>query len=114
MSRKSFITILVAGLLISACGGAPVSEAPVIEVPAAEAPAPEGMTTASEPEFTSVSMEPISPADANLYESLSSIQPAPASRVALAVSIENIDPAKIPAAPAQPVKSYQVGNERTF
>jgi hypothetical protein len=114
MSRKFFVLILLAGLLISSCGAPAATESPAIEAPAAEAPAPEEATTASEPQFTSVSMEPILPADSQLYQSLSAVQPASVDRAALAVSIGNLDPAKIPVAPSQPVKTYQVGSERTF
>jgi len=114
MSRKSFLVILLMVLLLSACG-APASEAPAAEAPAAEAPAvPEGAPSVSEPLFTAISMEPISPADSQLYASLSAIQPAPANAVSLAVSIKNLDPAKIRAAPAQPVRTYQLGDTRTF
>ena len=34
--------------------------------------------------------------------------------MAIAVSIENLDPAKIPAAPAKPVRTYQAGDTRSF
>ncbi len=72
------------------------------------------MITASEPGFVSVSTEPISRADTKLYKSLSNMEPAPLDRVALAVSIENLDPAKIPPAPSRPVKAYQAGDTRSF
>jgi immune inhibitor A len=125
MSRKSFIIIFLMGLLISSCGApapaatqAPAAAPAATEAPApaaTEAPAMRPMTTASEPQFTSVSMEPSLPSDAKLYESLSVAAPAPAAdRVALAVSIKNLDPAKIPVAPAKPVRTYQIGNTRTF
>ncbi len=114
MSRKSFIALLLLGILISACGAPAATQAPAIEAPAAEAPAPEEATTASEPEFTSVSAERILPVDRTLYKSLSVVKSAPVDRVALAVSIENLDPAKIPAAPARPVKTYLAGDTRTF
>jgi immune inhibitor A len=121
MPRKSFIVILLMGVLISACGAPAATQAPAAatQAPAApaatQAPAMRPMTTASEPQFRSVSMEPSLPADTKLYESLSVAAPAPATdRVALAVSIKNLDPAKIPVAPAQPVRTYQVGDTRTF
>ena len=112
MSRKSFFVIFLLGLLVSACGGASAPEA--TEAPAAQPPVIQNVTTASEPEFTSVSREPVLSADRKLYESLSVVKPAPADRVTLAVSIKNLDPAKIPVAPAQPVKTYEIGDTRTF
>ena len=112
MSRKSFFVIFLLGLLVSACGGASAPEA--TEAPAAQPPVMQNVTTASEPEFTSVSREPVLSADRKLYKSLSVVKPAPADHVALAVSIKNLDPAKIPVAPAQPVKTYEIGNTRTF
>jgi len=113
MSRKSFFIILLMGILISACGGSPAAtESPM---PAAtEAPAMQAVTIASEAQFVSVSMEPVLPADSKLYKSLSTIKPASTDRVALAVSIQNLDPAKIPVAPAQPLKNYQAGDTREF
>jgi hypothetical protein len=133
MSRKSFIIILLMVLLVSSCG-APASEAPsATEAPAQEAPAPEapaateapaaeapavpemeGAPIVSDPLFTAISMEPISPADSMLYASLSAVQLASADPVALAVSIKNLDPKKIPAAPSQPVRTYQLGDTRAF
>jgi len=104
MPRKSFIVILLMGFLISSCGGA----APVAEEPAAEAPA------IAAPQALSVSMEPVMAADVQLYQSLSTAQSSPIDRAALAVSIENLSPAKIPVAPAKPVRTYQVGDTRTF
>ncbi len=59
-------------------------------------------------------MEPISAADSQLYQSLSVVKPAPANAVELAVSIKNLNPAKIPIAPSQPVRTYQPGDTRTF
>ena len=124
MSRKHFIAILLIGLVLSACGAPAATQAPAIEAPApaatkapaaaTEAPAMQPMTTASEPGFISVSREPVLSADKKLYKSLSSLKPAPADPVAIAVSIENLDPAKIPAAPAKPVRTYQSGDTRSF
>jgi hypothetical protein len=130
MSRKSFIVILLVGLLLSACGApaAPATELPAAEAPAPEAPAAteapaaeapaapeiEGAPIVSETLFTAVSMEPISPADSMLYASLLAVQPASVDPVSLAVSIKNLNPAKIPVAPAQPVRTYQPGDTRTF
>jgi len=74
----------------------------------------QAVTIASEAQFVSVSMEPVLPADSKLYKSLSTIKPASTDRVALAVSIQNLDPAKIPVAPAQPLKNYQAGDTREF
>ena len=107
------------GILVSACGaGAPAAteqSAPAAtEAPAIQAPAAENAITASEPGFISVSTEPILPADTKLYESLSVVEPAPLDRVALAISIKNIDPAKIPLAPVKPLKTYLAGDTRTF
>jgi len=106
MSRKPCIVILLMSLLISACGGAAAT--PAMEAPAAtEAPA-------IVPQIPPVSMEPIMAADRELYKSLSSAQPVPINRAALAVSIENLNPTKIPVVPAQPVRNYQVGDTRSF
>jgi immune inhibitor A len=114
MSRKYLIAIVLIGLFLASCG-APAPAATQASAPAAtEAPAMQPVTTASEPDFTSVSRESILPADTELYESLSVVKPSPMGRVALAVSIENLDPAKIPVAPAQPVRTYQTGDTRTF
>ncbi|MBK8618351.1 MAG: immune inhibitor A [Anaerolineales bacterium] len=74
----------------------------------------ESITTASEPGFISVSGEPILLADKSLYKSLSKMKPIPVDRIALAVSIENLNPATIPAAPSQPIRIYQAGETRTF
>ena len=125
MSRKYSVAILLfAVLLISSCGApAPAATpAPAIQAPAAteapaaatEAPAMQAVTTASEPEFTSVSRESVLPTDRELYTSLSAVKPAPMDRIAIAISIKNLDPAKIPAAPAKPVRNYQVSDTRTF
>ncbi len=112
MSRKYFIAIVLIGLFLASCGAPAATQAPA---PAAtEAPAMQAVTTASEPEFTSISRESILPADTELYESLSVVKPSPMDRVALAVSIGNLDSAKIPVAPTQPVRTYQVGDTRTF
>jgi immune inhibitor A len=125
MSRKTFDVILLLILFISACGAPAATEKPAApaapaatQAPAApaatEAPAMQAVTTASEPEFTSVSRESILPADRKLYTSLSTVKSAPVDRAALAVSIENLDPAKIPVARAKPIKTYQSGDTRTF
>jgi hypothetical protein len=124
MSRKSFVVILVillAVLLLSACAGAPAAEpateAPAAEAPAAEAPAPEEpamQNVFTSPEFTAVSAEAASSADLQLYASLSAIRPSYVDPTSLAVAIKNLDPKKIPAAPAQPVRTYQLGDQRTF
>jgi hypothetical protein len=106
MSRRSFSIILLAAFLISSCGG---GAAPAAEKPAAtEAPA------APMPQAPAVSVEQVMPVDVDLYRALSTSKPAPADRVALAISIQNLDPAQIPAAPAQPVRTYQAGDTRTF
>jgi len=117
MSRKSFFVILWVVLLLSACG-APAAE-PVTEAPAAEAPAPAAEEPAMQnaytaPEFRPISPETASPADRQLSASLSAIQPASADPISLAVAIKNLDPKKIPAAPSQPVRTYQLGETRTF
>jgi len=118
MSRKNFILILLVGLLISSCGApaaAPATNAPAAtQAPALQAPSVDKVTTSSEPGFTSVSREPVSSAERNLYKSLSAIKPAPLDPVAIAVSIKNLDPAKIPLAPRKPVRTYQAGDTRTF
>jgi uncharacterized lipoprotein len=130
MFRKSFIVILLILLmvfLISACGAPAATEAPAAqapeeapaatEAPAAEAPVPEApamQNVFTAPEFTSISAETVSPADIQLYASLSAIQPSPRNPTSLAISIKNLDPKKMPAAPAQPVRTYQLGDTRTF
>ena len=98
---------------MASCGAPAATQVPA-PAAATEAPAMQNMTTASEPGFISVSREPVLSADRKLYKSLSSLKPAPADRVALAVSIENLDPDKIPAAPAKPVRTYQAGDTRSF
>jgi hypothetical protein len=125
MSRKSVIALLLVIFLVTACGApaaAPATQAPAkpaaTEAPArpaaTEAPAKPSPRTASEPGFTSISRESVLPADKSLYESLSAIKPTPLDYAALAVSIKNLDPAKLPVAPAKPVRIYQLGDARTF
>lgn len=112
MSLKSIFVIFLLGLLVSACGAA-ATEA---SAPAAtEAPAIQPLTIASDPQFISVSAEPVLRADIKLYKSLSTITvPAALDRAALAISIENLDPSKIPTIPSKPIKSYLTGDTRTF
>jgi hypothetical protein len=96
MFRKLFFAvILLTGLLISGCGNPQT-------------------TTATEPQFKAISTETVTPADTELYAMLSSMNPAPADRVALAVAIQGLDPASLPVAPSQPLQTYKVGDTRTF
>jgi immune inhibitor A len=127
MSRKHFFIFLLIGILLSACGApgssatqqaapAEIPEAAATEAPAAtEAAAhPQPSTAFSEPQFTSVSAEAATRTDANLYQSLSSVQATALNNTALAVSIKNLDPARIPMAPTGPRINYQAGDTRTF
>lgn len=127
MSRKHFFILLLIGILLSACGApgssatqqaapAEVPEAAATEAPAAtEAAAhPQPSTAFSEPQFTSVSAEAATRTDVNLYQSLSSVQPAVLNPAALAVSIENLDPTRIPGVPKGLRAVYQAGDTRTF
>jgi immune inhibitor A len=96
MIRKLIITVLLVGLLVSGCGGSQT-------------------TTATEPQFSSISSEKVTTADTDSYTELASMDPAPADRIALAVAIEGLDPATLPtSSPTQPVQTYKVGDTRTF
>jgi immune inhibitor A len=95
MFRKFFIVVLLTGLLITACGSSKT-------------------TTATEPQFKSISTEAVTTADTELYAVLSAMSPAPADRVALAEAIEGLDPATLPVPPSQPLHTYKVGDTRTF
>lgn len=125
MSRKTFFSLLLIGLLVSACGGAATQQAAPPEAPgsvATEAPAatsapaeaPQHVPNVAESEFNSISAEKASAVDVKLYSSLSAFEPAPLDETSLAISLDNVDPAKIPAAPNQPVNTYQLGHTRTF
>lgn len=95
MPRKLFLALLVAGLLVSGCDAAET-------------------TTASEPQFTSISPAAAILADHDLYASLSQTSADPADRVALAVAIQNLDPSTLPVPPREPVQTYQIGETRQF
>jgi immune inhibitor A len=95
MLRKLFIMILLTGLFVSGCGSSET-------------------TTASEPQFKSISTEEATTADADLYAALSAMKPVPADRLALAVAIEGLDPATLPVPPSKPLQTYKVGDTRTF
>ena len=95
MLRKLFLLIMLAGLLLTGCSGSET-------------------TTATEPQFKSVSDEVLTAADGELYKELASAHPAPADRIALAVAIEGLDPATLPTSPAAPLQNYQVGDTRMF
>jgi immune inhibitor A len=71
-------------------------------------------TTASEPQFKSISTEKATTADAELYTALSALEPIPASRIDLAIAIENLDPSTLPIPPKQPLATYRIGDTRTF
>jgi immune inhibitor A len=124
MSRKTFFLLLIIGFLVSACGASATQQAAPAEIPGAaatEAPAateaaahPQPSTAFSEPQFTSVSTEAATRTDVNLYQSLSSVQPGALNPAVLAVSIENLNPARIPGAPTGPRVIYQAGDTRTF
>lgn len=94
MARKSFIIILLVCFWISGCHTK--------------------VTTATESQFKTINTETVTQADIDLYHSLSELKAAPADRTALAIEIEKLDPAKIPSPPTKPVRSYQVGDTRTF
>jgi hypothetical protein len=94
MLRKVFIIFILMGILLAGCGAE--------------------TTTATEPQFKSISTEKVTADDAELYTALSALPPAPADRIALAVAIEGLDPATLPIPPSQPVRTYKVGDTRTF
>ena len=95
MLFRTFLTVLLASLVISGCGGGET-------------------TTASEPQFKAISTEAVSTADSELYAALATLNPAPADRVALAIAIEGLDPAALSAHPGQPLRTYAVGDTQTF
>ena len=94
MPRKLFFTLLLTGLVVAACAGK--------------------ITTATEPQFKSISTLTATTADAELYAALAKIDPDPADRVALAVAIQGLDPASLPTPPSGPLQTYAVGDTRTF
>jgi len=95
MLRKLFIIILLTGLLASGCGNSEI-------------------TTASEPQFKSISTETVTSADTEEYAALSAMKPAAADRVALAVAIEGLDPDTLPTPPSKSLQTYKVGDTHTF
>jgi hypothetical protein len=96
MNRTLFIACLIAGAaLLTSCGGGET-------------------TNAAEPGFTPVSTDPVTAADIEMYATLTAQDPKPADRVDLAASIEGLDPASLPATPAAPLQTYQVGDTRKF
>ncbi|MFN8410956.1 MAG: immune inhibitor A [Anaerolineales bacterium] len=121
MSRKNFLYLaylVLLAILISACGSSAATQQAIpTEAPAAtEAPAqiPQANQSVAESEFVSISTEPVSSADINLYNFLTKSEPTPANAIALALSIRNVNPASIPSAPSQPVNTYQLGQVRSF
>ena len=94
MPRKLFFVLLLTGLLVTACGAK--------------------TTTATEPQFKSISAETMTTADAEFYASLAEMNPIPADRVALAVAIQRLDPASLPTPPGGPLQTYAVGDTQTF
>ena len=92
--KKIFWTV-AALLLLAGCGGTRA-------------------TTATEPEFKSISTEAVTTEDTNLYATLSGIDPAPADRVALAAAIEGLDLASLPTVPNFPRRTYGIGETATF
>ncbi|MBE0683907.1 MAG: immune inhibitor A [Anaerolineales bacterium] len=95
MLRNFIFIIVFAGLLISGCGSRET-------------------TTATEPQFTAVSTEPVTKSDMELYTALSSMNPIPSNRIDLAIAIEGLDPSSLPVPPNGPVQIYQVGDAREF
>ncbi|HSQ39326.1 MAG TPA: hypothetical protein VLM78_04130 [Anaerolineales bacterium] len=95
MLRKFIIVTLLTGLLVAGCGSSKT-------------------TTATEPQFTPISTEAVTASDSELYAARSTMPPAPADRIALAVAIEGLDPATLPASPTQPLHTYKIGDTRTF
>lgn len=93
--KKYLAALLFTCFLISGCG--------TIET-----------TTASEPQFVSVPVKKATSADRELYETLSSLDPVPASRIDLAISIQGLDPGTLSVSPSQPAPMYVIGNTRTF
>lgn len=94
MPRKLFFILMLTGLLVTACGGK--------------------TTTATEPQFKSISTIAATTADAKLYAALVEMDPEPADRVALAVAIEGLDPASLPTPPSKPLQTYAVGDTHEF
>lgn len=93
MFRKFFLLIFIC-LFLAACGGQ--------------------VTTASEPDFVEISTEAATPADGEMYALLSTLEPAPADRVALAVAMQGLDPRSLPKPRSQPLETYKVGDRREF
>ncbi|MEW5941423.1 MAG: hypothetical protein AB1750_17295 [Chloroflexota bacterium] len=94
MLRKIVLACLFVSLLLSACAGE--------------------TTTATEPQFKSISTEATTSADLELYDTLAAMDPPPADRVALAVAIEGLDSASLPATPSGPRQTYALGDTREF
>lgn len=72
------------------------------------------VTTASEPDFVLISADAATLADAEMYALLSTLEPAPADRIALAVAIQGLDPRSLPKPRSQPPATYEVGDKREF
>jgi len=95
MSRKVIPFLIVACMLFTSCAN-------------------HGATTATEPEFKSISTDPATTADAELYATLAGIDPTPADRVALAIAIQGLDAATLPITPSAPRHIYKIGDSETF
>lgn len=94
MPRKLFFVLLLTTLLVTACAGK--------------------TTTATEPQFQSISTQAATTTDAELYETLNGMDPDPADRIALAVAIQGLDPASLPTPPDGPLQTHAVGDTRKF
>lgn len=94
MPRKLFFILVLTILQVTACGGK--------------------TTTATEPQFKSISTIAATTADADLYAALAGLNPDPADRIALAVAIEGLDPASLPTPPNGTLQTYAVGDTREF
>jgi hypothetical protein len=94
MLRKLIFLLVLTSLLATSCAGK--------------------TTTATEPQFKSISTQSATSSDTDLYQALAGMNPDPAERVALAVAIQGLDPASLPTSPSGPLQTFAVGDTHEF
>lgn len=94
MSRAPLLFVLLISVLLAGCNTQ--------------------VTTATEPDFIPILEDAATSADVEMYALLSTLEPDPADRVALAIGIKGLDPASLPAPSYHSPTPYQVGDTREF